>query len=127
MTAKADAAFREGDPAPVRTGNRKSRAERAEKMRSDRDQKVLEAAIAEAREQGYQFITREAVAARSGVSVGGVNNAFGTMLELKRAVLRAAIEREILPIVAEGIAMGSPVVSEIPPELRERALLSLAR
>lgn len=107
--------------------DRQSRQERAEKMRSDRDNKVLEAAIAEASEQGYQFITREAVALRAGVSVGGVNNAFGTMLDLKRAVLRAAIERENLPIVAEGIAMGSPVCAEIPPELRERALLSLAR
>jgi hypothetical protein len=49
------------------------------------------------------------------------------MVDLKRAVLRAAIEREILPIVAEGIAMGSPVVADLAPELRERALLSLAR
>ncbi len=107
--------------------DRQSRQERAHAMRSERDEKVFEAAIAEAREQGYQFITREAVAERAGVSVGGVNNAFGTMVDLKRAVLRAAIEREILPIVAEGIAMGSPVVADLAPELRERALLSLAQ
>jgi AcrR family transcriptional regulator len=107
--------------------DRVSRQTRAENMRESRDFAVLEAAIAEAREQGYQFITRDAVAARAGVSVGGVNNAFGTMVDLKRAVLRAAIEREILPIVAEGIAMGSPVVADLAPELRERALLSLAR
>lgn len=106
---------------------RQSRQERAQVMRSDRDKKVLEAAIAEACEQGYQFVTRDAVAQRAGVSVGGVNNAFGTMLELKRAVLRAAIEREILSIVAEGIANGSPVCADLPPELRKRALLALVR
>lgn len=102
------------------------RHERARNMRDERNKKVLEAAIAEACEQGYQFITREAVAQRAGVSVGGVNNAFGTMLDLKRAVLRAAIERRILRIVAEGIAMGSPVVADLPPELRREALASVA-
>lgn len=102
------------------------RAQRAQTMRSARNSKVLEAAIAEASECGYQFITREAVALRAGVSAGGVNNAFGTMLELKRAVLRTAIERRILRIVADGIAMGSPVVADLPPEFRQEALSTLA-
>lgn len=102
-----------------------SRVERSQRMVSERNSKVLEAAIVEAEAEGYQFITRDAVAKRAGVSAGGVNNAFGTMLGLKRAVLREAIRREILPIVAEGLACKSPVIAEASPELIERARAAL--
>lgn len=114
--------FSNSDPADLA----EARRQRAEAKCAERNSRVLEAAIVEACEQGYQFITREAVAARAGVSAGGVNNAFGTMLELKRAVLRTAIERRILRIVADGIAMASPVVADLPPELRREALATLA-
>lgn len=105
--------------------HRQTRQERAENMKTDRDKKVLEAAIVEAREQGYQWITREAVAQRAGVSVGGVNNAFGTMVELKRAVMREAIQRPVLEIVAQGLAEGSPIAKDAPPDVKQQALASL--
>jgi len=92
---------------------------------TERDSRVLAAAIVEAREHGYQWITRDAVASRSGVSLGGVNNAFGTMVELKRAVMREAVAKSILEIVAQGLADRSPIALAAPPEIRAAALRSL--
>lgn len=86
-----------------------------------RDQRILDAAIECAKESGYRHITREDVAARAGVAVGTVNNAYGTMLELKGAVMQAAVEREIIEIVAQGLADGSDIVRAAPAELRHRA------
>lgn len=87
----------------------------------DRDNSILNAAIQLAEVDGYQWITREAVATLSGVSPGTVSNAYGTMRELKRAVLSAAIERRILPIVAQGLADGHALVRAAPEDIRKEA------
>lgn len=89
-------------------------------MREERDTKILEAAIAEAY-NGWQWITRAAIADRAKVSLGSVNNAFGTMVDLKRAVMRAAVERRLVPIVAMGLAEGSPIAGAAPADLKEEA------
>lgn len=104
---------------------RQSRQDRATEMKSARNTAILEAAIAEAKEQGYQWITREAVAKRAGVSVGSVSNAYERMVFLKRAVLRAAIDREILEIVAQGLADGSEIARGAPSDLKQRAAVHL--
>lgn len=74
------------------------------KVITDRDNRILNAALELAETEGYQWITREAVAAKAGVSPGTINNVFSTMRGLKRAVLSAAVDRRLLPIVAQGLA-----------------------
>lgn len=88
----------------------------------DRDARILDAAVLLAQDIGYQWITRDQVALAAGVSPGTVNNAFGTMVGLKRAVLAAAVERGIKEIVAQGLADGQAVCREAPADLRRAAL-----
>lgn len=87
----------------------------------DRDARILDAAVELARGLGYQWITRDQVAQAAGVSPGTVNNAFGTMVGLKRAVLAAAVERGIVEIVAQGLADGQEVARKAEPTLVQRA------
>lgn len=89
----------------------------------DRDNIILRAAIELAKEDSYQWVTRDAVAAKAGVAAGTINTAFGNMAELKRAVIRHAIEHRILPIVAEAIGARHPIaLDSCPEDLRKEAL-----
>lgn len=107
------------------TTNRQTRADRAAAMRAGRQAKVLDAAIASALSVGYQWITREGVALLADVSEATVSNAFGTMVELKRAVLREAVARPIPVIVAQGLADQHAIALDAPPHVKEQALATL--
>ena len=62
---------------------------------------------------GYQAVTREMVAHDAGVSVGLISKYFLTMREFKRAIMRAAIERESLDIVAQGVSLHDPLTRKL--------------
>lgn len=94
---------------------------------AERKAAILAAAIEEAKEQGYQWITRDAVAKRAGVGAGSVNVAFGVMVELKRAVLREAVASRIAEIVAQGLADGHPIAKDADPDLKREAAALLAQ
>jgi AcrR family transcriptional regulator len=96
------------------------------KIIENRDGRILDAALQLAESDGYQWITREAVAALAGVSPGTINNVFGTMPDLKRAVLKAAVERRVIPIVAQGMGDRHPIILDAPEDLRREAALFLA-
>lgn len=87
---------------------------------------VLAAGLTEARDVGFQWITRDAVAKLAKVVPASVSHAFGDMIGLKRAVLREAIRIEDLTIIAQGLAERHPIVmEEASTELRERAARSM--
>lgn len=92
----------------------------------ERNRKVLEAAISLAGEVGYSKLTRDEIAERAGVAAGSVNNAFGTMDELRDAVMAEAVGRGLLAIVAQGLAASHPVARAAPQDLKDSALASLA-
>jgi AcrR family transcriptional regulator len=96
------------------------------KIIENRDARILDAALELACSVGYQWITRESVATAAGVSLGTINNVFGTMPELKRAVLSAAIERGVIPVVAQGLGDRHALVLAAPQEIREKAAAYLA-
>lgn len=91
-----------------------------------RNRRILEAGAQLAAERGYQHVTRSEVAARAGVAVGSVNNAYGTMDGLRDAIMRYAVEKHHGGIVAQGLAAKHPVALDAPPWLREQAAASLA-
>ena len=102
----------------------------------ERRGQILDAALELAARDGYQNITRETVAARAGCSNGLVTERFGTMGQLKRAVIRAAVARAadpmrddaptgILRIIAQALADGNDHAKKAPAALRERALATL--
>lgn len=74
---------------------------------TERRSQILAAAIEVAKIDGYQWVRRTEVAQRAGVAVGLVNKYYGTMIQLKRAVMRAAVEQRIVPLVAQGLADGN--------------------
>lgn len=92
----------------------------------NRNRSVLEAALALAGERGWRKFSRNDVAARAGVAAGSVNNAYGTMDGLHDAVMANAVDRGLLPIIAEGLAARHPAACAAPQDLKDSALASLA-
>ena len=89
-----------------------------------RDQ-ILTAAVEMAMTEGYLKLTRDGVAERAGVAMGQVNHIFSTMTKLRRAVMRCAVKRELLPIIASGLAVGDTTAHNAPDRLKQQALSSL--
>lgn len=87
---------------------------------------ILAAALELAPKTGYQKLTREAVAQRLGIPSSLIPYHMGTMAEFRRQIMREAVRVECLPVIAQGIAAGDRHALKASPELRARALQSLA-
>lgn len=87
---------------------------------------IITAAVQLALSVGYQRITRDAVARSAGVAVGTINSNFGTIEGLRREVLKYAVKGEILPIIAQGLAVGAHETKDTPDDLKQRALAAVA-
>lgn len=95
------------------------------KLIADRHQRVLDAATNLARKVGYQWIMRKHIAQAAGVSAGSVTSAYGSMLDLKREVLRNAVATGDLKILRQGLADGHPIALSAPEDLKVKAALSM--
>lgn len=76
-------------------------------MRTDpkqRTKELLRVALRLAAAKGMDCLTHDAVAQAAGVSRPLVIARLGTMTELRRSVMRAAVEERCVPVVAEGLA-----------------------
>lgn len=94
---------------------------------ADRKQEILNAAIKVAgRPGGWSKLTRDAVAKEAGCAEGLVSKYFGTMITFRRSIMRAAIGAENLAVVAQGLAAGDASAKKADPELKARALSTLA-
>lgn len=98
---------------------------RIRRIPADRKAELLNAAVHVARRDGYHSITREAVAEHAACSPGLVNKYFGTMLKLRRAVMSAAIARNDLVLIAQGLAAGDHKAQAAPPLLKRAAMEAL--
>lgn len=87
-----------------------------------RREQVLAVAIDIAIKHGYNAVTRERVAEQASISTGLVSRVFNTMDQLRRAVMRAAIHREILPIVAAGIGCNCRIAHGASEQLKHDAM-----
>lgn len=92
----------------------------------EREAQILAAALTAAERFGYTRFTLQQVADEAKVDKTLPLHYFGTMVQLRRKVMRAAIKREVLAVVAQGLAIRDPHAQKAPPELRQRALESLA-
>ena len=102
-----------------------TRDERFEKARQERHRRILTTGLALAGAQGLANITRAEIATTAGVAAGSINAAFGTMDDLKRAVVVRAVELRDLPIIAQAVALKS-YDDLIPGDIRQEAACSLA-
>lgn len=83
---------------------------------------VLAAAVLVAKRDGFNKLTREEIARIAGVSTGVVSQAFGSMIKLKRTVMRHAIKAEEIEIIAVGLGMRDKTAMKAPEELKRQAL-----
>jgi AcrR family transcriptional regulator len=97
------------------------------KRQDERRASILDAAMRMSRLYGYQKATRQDVAGAAKCSEALVSSYFGTMTQLRRAVVRASIDQRDLAILAQVIAAKDKHAAKIPADLRVAALVSLAR
>lgn len=92
-----------------------------------RKDQILDAAITVAQVPGgWSTLTRAAVAKAADCAEALPSKYFTTMTQFRRAIMRAAIERGNLSIVAQGLAAGDNCALKAPPELKKAAVASLA-
>jgi AcrR family transcriptional regulator len=89
------------------------------------DDQILAAAARLACTQGYQSVTREAVAAEAGVSPAVVSHRFGTMIAFRRSLMRYAVRKYVLPVIAQGLAVRDPHARKAPAEVQQLAKMSI--
>jgi hypothetical protein len=96
------------------------------KKPDDRKLEILTAALTvAARPGGWAKLTRDAVAKEAECAQGLPSRYFGTMATFRRAIMRAAICAENLPVIAQGLAAGDKCALKADPELKARALRTL--
>ena len=87
-----------------------------------RKDQILNVAIDLSKKYGYQKIKRSDISHHAGVSENLISNYFGTMIKLKRLIIRHAIKNNIIEIIAQGIANNDPHVKKASKELKEKAI-----
>jgi AcrR family transcriptional regulator len=92
---------------------------------SDRHASILDAALRMSRLHGYQNVTRADIAGAAKCSEALVSSYFGTMPQVRRAVMRHAIKLRDLQILAQGLAAKDSHAMKAPEDLRLAAVKSL--
>jgi len=87
--------------------------------------KILNAALKLAESEGFTNITRDGIAAAARVACGLVNYHYKTMDDLRDAMMRQAVSKSLLTVLAQGIVYGHPVALNAPGELKKQAMESL--
>lgn len=87
-----------------------------------RKEQILETAINLAIEKGYRQLTRRAVANRMQCASALINHYFKDIENLRNIVLLTAIEKEILPILAENYAAWGAETAGLPQQLKEKVI-----
>lgn len=87
---------------------------------------ILNVCLKLAEKHGYRNITRDAIAAEAAVTASLVSYHLGTMIELRRHVIREAIRTECLPVIAQALTARDRHALKCPKELQSQALMSMA-
>lgn len=87
---------------------------------------ILDAAIELAKTKGYKSISRDDVANSANIVPGLVSYYFQSIDLLRILVLKTAVKREVLEIVAQGLVQKDPIAIQAPSELKHRAIAYLA-
>lgn len=97
----------------------------AYKKSSVRVEELLGAGLQLAVAKGYQQISRADLAQAIGVAEGTVSLHFGTMQQFRRSLMRAAVHRRHLAVLAQGLAMKDAEALKAPADLRDEAANSI--
>lgn len=94
---------------------------------NDRKGQILAEAVRASDIYGYANVTRQMIADALNLAPGLVSHYFGTMDDLRAAVMREAVSRELLRIVAQGVINKHPVAQRARRDLKTRALAFITR
>ena len=89
-----------------------------------RDQ-ILAAALSLAKTHGYTNITRKQITEKAGCSPRLLNYYYTTMPQLRRDVMRAAIDQKVLKVIAQGLTAKDPHALKVSDELKALAAATL--
>lgn len=92
---------------------------------TERKRQLLSIAVEIARAKGYTKVTREAIADKGKVSPGLISHYFGTTVQLKRDIMRAAVQQGVIEVVAQGLADRNPYALKAPDDLKKKAAAHL--
>lgn len=95
--------------------------------KAERRAELLDAALHIAERIGADKVTHDLVAQHAEVTRTLVIHYFGTAPQLRRDIMRAAVKRRIVSVVARGIALRDSHALKADEALREQALAYLAR
>lgn len=99
---------------------------RATRTHADcRKLQILETAIIVSMDVGLQNLTAEHIARKAKVTRSLINHHFHGIKNLKWLIVKTAIDRRILPIIAQGLLSKEPRFKNISPDLRDEALKSI--
>jgi len=90
-----------------------------------RKAEILTAAVEVASRYGYMNMRREDIAKLAGCATGSVNNYYGTMSQLRRAVMREAIHTNNYTVIAQGLAHKDRCALKAPPEVKQAVIESI--
>lgn len=86
---------------------------------------ILDKALQISERDGFSRLSRAVVAEECGVHDSLIPYHFGTMVNFKRDIMRHAIRKENLNVIAQGLALRDPHAMKAPQELKDRAIGSL--
>ena len=92
----------------------------------DRKRELVDAGIVAARQVGFNNLRREDVARVAGCANGTLSLHFNTLGQFKRALMREAIKRGELRIIAEGLAIRDPNALKAPEDIKQKAITAAA-
>lgn len=86
-----------------------------------RKAQILTAALALARESHYLKLTRDDIAKAVNLSGPAVQYHFQTVKKLRNEIMRAAVKRVDLVVIAQGLGAKEPHAERAPADLQQRA------
>ncbi len=84
-------------------------------------QLILDEAVLLAQRVGYRNLTRRELAAKAKLATGTISYHFGTMTDLRTAIMKEAIKRRYFVIIRQGLVDGNEHVKRAPLALRKEA------
>ena len=90
-----------------------------------RKQQIIDPGLELAAEIGFAAVNRAKIAAKVNLAEGTVSHRLGTMAQVRRSIMRAAIKNNVFVVIAQGLALNDPTAVKAPAEVRKRALAAL--
>lgn len=87
---------------------------------------ILDCALKLAEKHGFRKVRRDAVATLADVATGTVSHHYKSISNLHDEIIRAAVVRENIVVLAQGLAENHPLAKAAPRALRNKAAMFLA-